>query len=815
MPGSSPPRVADLFGLGGLSAGILLLELGLTRLLSVTSWYHFAFFAISLAMMGLGASGVFVYAARERLRAVPTPRLFAVSGIAFSTLSLVLMALFLYTPLAVASMTGNLLALVLANLAGIAPFFAGGVYLTVAVSRYSESITKVYAADLLGAAAGCLIFIPTLTLLGGPGPMLVAALLGSATAFLYVPRRLARMAVLGLVGVTFSLVVVQIFQPLIDIQYEKGEEVRPTTFSAWNSYSRVAVYNDPHPDWGLSSTVDAQPAPSITMDIDASASTAILLVDSKQEVEYLRYDVSALGHWLIGEDARTLVIGPGGGRDIWTSLIFGASSVTGVEVNSIIVEDVMRGAFFDASGGVYSEAGVEVVVDDGRNYIARSKESYDLIQASLVDTWAATSSGAFSLSESNLYTVEAFAEYLDHLSEDGVLTVSRWTVGAERLVTLARAAIDELGWDGAARRLFVAASPASEDLGGVATVIVSRRPLTDAQVHHLLQTSDNLGFEVLFAPAVGGFLPTGNQDFIELATAQDLEAVLAGIPTDVSPVTDDKPFFFQTLKIEDLGSLLKTEARASDGIQLTVRLLVLSTALIALFIFLPLRFFSAKRGAVSSQAVRRLPYFGLLGIGFIVMEIGLIQRFVLFLGHPVYALTVVLFTFLLGAGLGSAISRRFQSPAVAARSTLIGVVALGLIYAAILPNLLDAGLGLDRYIRISISIALLLPLAALMGTPLPSGIRTLARHNEELTVAWAWGINGAASVLGSALAILLALTLGFTIVTITASFVYAAALVSHLVAYGPQVDGNGTARLRHLLPSTAPEHSVGQGISQE
>ena len=767
-----------------------MLELGLTRLLSVTTWYHFAFFAISLALLGLGASGVFVYAAQQRLKVVPTPNLLVFSAFAFAGLSVLLMVLYLYTPLGVAGMKNNFLLLMFAILVGTAPFFAGGLYLTIAISRYSESITRVYAADLLGAAGGCLLFIPALGVFGGPGPMLGAAVLSLLGALGYIATPKMRRMTLALLSVAVGILTVQAVQPILDIQYGKDGPIRPSLFSEWNSYSRVAVYDEPQVDWGLSQAVDVVPAPSLRMDIDVSAGTAILLPDSREDVEYLRYDVSALGHWLLPEDSKTLIIGPGGGRDIWTSLVFGARSVTGIEINSIIVDGVMQGAFFNRSAGIYAEPGVSVVVDDGRNYIARSDERYDLIQASLVDTWAATSAGAFALTESNLYTVEAFVEYLSHLSDDGILSFSRWRTGSQRLITLARAAGEELGWGGIADRLFVAASHDLAGLSGVVTVVVSRQPLTGRQIGILTETSERLGFELLYAPAAGNDQSIGQPEFIELATAPDLAPVLAASPTDISPVNDDKPFFFQSSRLDDLGSFFRgflgDTARVRDdaptaGIDLIVRLLVLSVFSVILFIFVPLRFIPSEHAPRTDSALLHLSYFAFLGVGFIVMEVRLIQRFVLFLGHPVYALTVVLFSFLLGAGLGSAFSRRFGSPERVARWALVGVFALGIVYALELPDVLAAGLGLDRSLRIAVTLALLLPLSTLMGMPLPAGIRMLADRSSAM-VAWAWGINGATSVLGSALAILLAVSLGFTAVTVIASVFYAAALLSHTVS---------------------------------
>ncbi len=776
-----PPRPHQLAGVAAVSAGILMLELGLTRLLSVTTWYHFAFFAISLALLGLGASGVFVYVAQRRLAAIPAGRLFVWSGMGFAALSVLLMVLYLNTSLGVAAMSGGVARLLLAHLVGAAPFFAGGIYLTLAISSYATHVTKVYAADLLGAAAGCLLFIPALGLFGGPGPMLGAAALGAAGALAFGSTTVTRRGIVAALTLVVGMLAAQAARPVFDVQFAKGEAMRPHLFSEWNSYSRVAVYPDPHPDWGLTATVAVELVPSLTMDIDASASTAILVPAADDDVEYLRYDITSLGYYLLPPDASTLIIGPGGGRDLWTSIVFGAAQTTGVEINSIIVE-VMGDEFFAESAGIYARPGVSVVVDDGRNYIARSDAAYDLIQASLVDTWAASSAGAFALSESNLYTVEAFVEYLEHLTPDGVLTVSRWRPGSLRLVSLARAAAESMGWASVADRLYVAASPDRGGGPGLATVIVKRSPLTPAEIDRLIATSAELGFEVLYAPGGGGGAPQGRSDFVTLATAADLRPLLEESPVDLSAVTDDRPFFFQSFKAQDLGGVAAGLVAGTDtgAVGLVAQLLALSVLLVALLILFPLRFLSPERAPRSQFPLWRLGYFGCLGVGFIVMEVGLIQRFVLFLGHPTYALTVVLFTFLLGAGLGSALSRWLGSPYRLAVIALALVVALGLVYAVVLPEVLAAGLGLARWLRIAAAVALLLPLSLLMGVPLPAGVRLLANRSPGM-VAWAWGINGATSVVGSALAILLAISLGFTAVTAFAAGLYGAALVVHVV----------------------------------
>ncbi len=764
-----------LTGVGAVSSAILVLELGLTRILSVTTWYHFAFFAISLALLGLGASGVFVHVTPRLHTAQRVPSHLLLYGILFAAATLVLAFAFPLTPLGAAATGGGMWLLAAAYLIGAAPFFAGGAFLALAVSRFREDVNRVYAADLIGAAAGCLIFIVAIDSLGGAGPPLVACVLALAGGALAGGARKGLLigAALVMGAIVAVLMLAQARTGLMDVTYAKGERLPDPLFSAWNSYSRVAVRPQQHISWGMSTRVPFTAPSSITMDIDASASTPILLADSTADVDSLRYDASSLGHRLLPAGGHVLVIGPGGGQDIWTALLFGADRVTGVEVNSIIVE-VMLDDYWEPSGGIYTWPGVEVDVDDGRNFIASSSETYDLIQASLVDTWAASSAGAFALTENNLYTVEAFVEYLEHLTPEGVLSVSRWRSDAIRLLALTRAAVDRLGWPDLASRVFVAASPELPHNPGLATLVVARHPLSPSQVALLAGESDRLGFDVLYAPG----LPRPRRDdrYIRLTTDLDPEPLYEESATDISPVTDDRPFFFQSSKIESPGDLLEGGfgATPAEGVDVLMRLLVVSVGLTACLVLLPLRL--AKRHRQSPVRLAGIGYFGCLGVGFMLVEISLIQRFVLFLGHPVYALTVVLFTFLLGAGLGSAASRAYVDAARALRPVLVTVAAACLLYAFLLPDLLSALLGLDRLVRIALALVLLLPLGLVMGMPLPTGVRVLSRSGED-EVAWAWGINGAASVLGSTLAVLLALGWGFTVVTVAGSAVYLLALV--------------------------------------
>lgn len=776
MVQSSPPRVQPslLVGISCLSAAILMIELTLTRVFSVTMFYHFAFLAISIAMFGLSASSVFIYV---------TPRLHPPEGVAKQMQSYAALFWLVASVSAIVLLrmrvspdysVGNAFRMIGVYLLAAAPFLAGGAGLALAVSRLHGDIGRVYAADLLGAAAGCMLLIPVLNAIGGPGALLLAAGLGALASLLFAGsggRVRTGAAWIPLTGAAAALAI-QLWHPWLDVYGAKGHEDAPRLFSKWNSFSRIAVYNRPHSDWGLSGTYKGELPQSLYMDIDSSASTPILKGSSGGgSLSYLRYELTALAY-AVKPAAHVLVIGPGGGRDLWTALVHGASRVEGVEVNPIIVRDVMQGAFRAYSGDVYNAPGVTVVADDGRSYVTRSKARYDIIQASLVDTWAATTAGAFAMTENNLYTTEAFESYFTHLEPDGVLTVTRWYQDGLRLLSLAQAAGQRLGWPGIADRLFIGQN------GTLATFVFKNSPFTDDEIDRLVTHCRRLNFTVIYSPvSPSNPTPSPCNEYTRLATTPfaALPGYFRASTGDISPSTDDRPFFFQSNKV---GTALKLRFDRTilfgTGTQVLSGLLLISVVLLALFVFLPLAWLSPEPVVWRELPLAPLGYFACLGAGFMFVEIGLMQRFVLLLGHPVYSLSVILFTLLLGGGLGSALSRRMGSAGRTMAFAIPAIILVSLAYSWMLPSLVASWVAWARPLRILVSIAFLFPLGLLLGMPLPSGIRAIGERRPEV-LAWAWGLNGAMSVLGATLAIYVALYYGFARVATYGAGIYACA----------------------------------------
>lgn len=739
---------------------VLTLELTLTRLFSATMFHHFAFLAISLALFGLGASGVLLYVLGPRLGRRHDDLGSSVAAALFAASAVLALVVILGSPLS-PYLSGGATVARLSVIYGAAalPFFFAGWAVTVALTRFAPRISRLYFFDLGGAGVGCLLFIPSMNVLGAVNTVLLVAALAAVAALLFDLRagkgRPWRV-VLALLAAGFGgALVYNRKAQLLDVTQSKGLEERGNViFSKWNSFSRVTV-------WG---SLDKE---QLDILIDSDASTAIRKGGADlQRHQGLRDDIEALAHHVAGKESA-LIIGPGGGDDVLRARLFGVRSIAAVELNPLIARDVMSSEPFRSySGALYEQPGVRLLVDEGRSYVRRSRERYDLIQGTMVDTWAASAAGAFTLSENSLYTVEAFVDYAVHLSDDGLLTMTRWYLQPPdqllRLVSLTRVMMRELGLSDPSRHVMVVrGGPDTGRLRQPATFLFKKSAFTDAEVRTIEAVAARRGYELVYTP-----LTRPGNDFTRLIQAPDPAEVWRSLPSNVAPTRDNSPFFFQTTRLSNLlnprwarGEWRKTNL----GTFVLFALLGISAALVLAFIVGPLALARGRLGPARAPGrLSPLLYFACLGAGFILVEVATIQKCVLFLGHPVYALTVVLFSLLVFSGVGSQLSGRFDLESLSATlvKVLAGVVILVVLYVFALLPLLDLALHWERWLRIVTTVALLLPLGLALGMPMPIGIRILADRSPEI-IPWAWGLNGAASVLGSVAGMVVALVGGF------------------------------------------------------
>jgi spermidine synthase len=755
------PERTLLSGLGLTSFAALLLELALTRLFSVVLFYHFAFLAISIALLGLGAGGVFAYLLKSRLGGLDLRTLAARLCIANSIAVAVVLEIVLHVPVSLDVSGRNFLRLTAIYLVSAVPFFLTGLLFSIVFARETERIPRLYGADLCGGAMACLAIVPLLNWLGGPNAILVAALALSGAAIIWsdspIMRRNAGLLALALA----TLTAVNHSGRWIDVVYAKGMFRDPAwvEFARWNAISRVEV--------------DRQGQAKAVV-IDADASTYIMNADlSHWQGTLWEHNLMSAPPALanvLRPHGDFAIIGPGGGVDVLRAVANGSPSVTGIEINPIIATTVMRERYADYSQHLYERPEVHIHVSDGRSFLRSSTERFDVVQMTLVDTWASTAAGAFALSENSLYTVEAFREYFEHLKPDGMIAITRWEFRhpreALRVVAVAMEALHRLGVADPAAH-FIVASQGELDADGIPVVVLAKRtPFTKAEETAVITHFDHYSeLDPLYMPSEHGENP-----FSDLIASNDPYGFARSYAYNVAPVSDNAPFFFFTLKpgqiLGEKGLREGIDWKVNLGVMVLLLVLVISGCAVLAFLVLPL----ALQGGKTRHSPLPLLYFVAVGLGYIVVEIAFIQRFVLFLGHPTYALTVVIFLLMLSSGAGSLFSRLWLPRAGMGRAPLALVVATLVTYVVFLPVRLAGLVGLPFGYRLVISGVLLIPLGFLMGMPFPTGLRALAAAplpefpaSADNAVEWAWAMNAAASVLGSVLAMVIAIQFGLTI----------------------------------------------------
>jgi spermidine synthase len=760
-------RRRTFLGISLITLSVLMLELSLTRLFSATMYYHYAFMAISLALFGSGASGVFIYIIQRKVDPADTGGWLSAMSILFALSTVFALYVILNQPLTFDPGMENYYRLTRIYAATSLPFFFAGCVVTIAITRLAKEISRLYLFDLAGAALGCLLLIPVLNVAGAVTTVLGIAVIAAAAAAVFstgksgsrVMTAASLIIFLGL-GVFTTLNHTRHF---LTIRRAKGFEEGRVLFSKWNSFSRITVEGDF--DTGVEIKIDADAATGISKD---ASNTAI-----HQDV---RNALAALVHHL-KKDANVLIIGPGGGNDVMTSRVFNQRHTTAVEINPIIARDVMSNDPFKSySGSIYQQPDVTLEVDEGRSFIRNSRERYDIIQATMVDTWAATAAGAFALSENNLYTVEAFKDYVSHLTDDGLLTMTRWYFEPPdqllRLLSLTRAMMSELGIGDAPRHVMMIRDARSGDERTPATFIFKKSEFTDDEVRAVEAAANTEGFELLYTP-----LTQPDNAFTRMMEAGDPAEVWDTFETNIAPTRDNNPFFFNSIRFSQLKNVLEGSyewQKTNLGTFILFGLFGLTTLLVVIFILGPL--LVVRRGELRTRTGTKLSYlmyFACLGAGFITVEVAMIQKFILFLGHPVYSLAVVLFSVLAFSAIGSALTGRFRQERLKQTLTrvLLGLVGLVALYIVALPPIFYGLVGLPHALRIIIAVVLMAPLATTMGMPMPIGIRLLAERAPEV-IPWAWGVNGATSVMGSVGALVIAILTGFNQALVVGASLY-------------------------------------------
>jgi hypothetical protein len=781
-------RLPVRVGLGvGLVAGcVLALQVLLTRLFSAALFYHFSFLSISLALLGAGAGAIAVYVRPAWFERRPLERELGLwSG--------VLAALLLVVPLVLVRFdfgTSDQVTLRFAGLLALMSvlttllFAAAGTVIALAVRAYARNMSRLYAFDLGGAALGAVIVVPLMWEITVPTLIVALSPVAAIAALIFLARRsrdalgaaAAGALVLGLVA-TVLAAATSVYEP---DPAEQGKLVS----DRWTPISRVVGFGAGPGDRFTRLYYDRGGAPV------ARYRRGGRIPDWRD----LGLGPQSLGYVFGGRD-RALIIGGGGGRDVLNALSSGVRRLDVIELNQAIV-DTVDDSLGDFSGSPYSLPRVNTRAGDGRSRLAETDAKYDVIHIGYADTFSNSTGQAFALAENNLYTVEGFEEYFDHLAANGVLDVTRphRMVGDEalRITMLALEALRRRGVEHPERNVVVVlGQDILSPLFG--TTLARTRPWTRAELARLEALANRRGKGVAFAPS-GPY----RLEWAQLAKASSPQAFCSSYRLDVCAPTDDKPFFYQMRRLGALGT--QGPGYLYDGADPFVVLLVtfailtfLSLALVAAPLFLTAR---EQRPPVGSLA-----FFVAIGLGYLTFEIALIQRFVLFLGFPTYALSVVLFALLLWSGLGSLLAGRVGD---ARRALTIALTLSCLVIAAsafgLLP-LLAALIDLPFSLRVALTVLLLAPAGIPLGMAMPLGLGRLAELHPA-GVAWAWGVNGVASVVASAGAITVAIVAGFPTATLVALACYAGALVHVVIGAWPQRAPADRRRRRRTPEST-------------
>jgi len=797
-----------------LASATLSYQILITRFFSVMLYYHFAFAAISLAMLGLTRGAMEVY--NKPLRYAPDRVAveFAHHAAWFAITGVGAMIAFLCVPLLIPADYVSI-ALAVATIAFVMPFGESGVCITLLLTRLPYRGGWLYAADLSGAALGCLGVIFVLLVVDPVSATLWIGAFAAAAGWM-VARGSGARRVLRLSGaVALTLAAAAALHTGLDLSgrshlgvyWAKGAEQTGTLFERWNTYSRVRVTRqkeDTPFGWGFAHD-QTMKIEQNRLDIDADAGTVITRFDGDLgKLGYLKDDVIN-GAYLVQPPAEVAVVGVGGGRDVLSALYFGAKQIHGIEINPAIFE-VLTDKFADFSGHLARQPGVSLVNAEARSYINHSTDRYDLVQISLIDTWAATAAGGLTLTENRLYTVEAWEDFYRSLKPGGLLSVSRWYEPQHhrgefyRLVAIAARALQNKGVAATELPRHVVAL----NVGNIVNVITRPDAFTDAQWQGARDRLEAQGFKILLGPNVAFDAVTTT-----LLSGKADKAFFDSLPENVAPSTDDNPFFFYTARFGDFIAKPQTvSANNNAAISTTLLLVIISLCACLYYIISP--FLRLAKQMSVAELTPPVLYFSAIGMGFMLIEISQMQRLMVFLGHPVYGLAVVLFTILLFGGIGST-TVGAEPPRPGAVTVRVIALLTTLVVAGLLtPELTSWARAEATEMRILLSIALLAPPAFCMGMMFPLGLSLWRRHAELLP--FFWSVNGITSMLASVLGMALSIEFGIARTFALGACFYA--LCAVMIVAGRQFGRTGAvAKRRGPVGEGGVAPAVGSGKS--
>ncbi len=762
----------------------LTLEVTLSRFLSVVTWYHMAFFAISTAMLGMTAGATTVYLKSDWFKSENYNKNLAFSCFLFS-ISIPLTLLILCTvPLKLEFSPFRIFSFGVVTLACSLPFYFSGIAITAILTKGKLPIGKLYASDLIGAGLGCLFVIGILEILDAPSLILICSIIGFLSALVFIKKidaaKLKRNSIIMII-VFIALITSNHFAPIkIQPLFVKGIKI-PLGFidyEKWNSFSRIVVskeYEKEPQYWGPSPLAPKGKIKQHFLNIDGEAATVFRKFSDLKDIEHLKYDMTNIGYY-IRPSGGACIIGVGAGKDLQSAIYFGHEKVTGVEVNPIII-DLIKNKYRKFTG-LADRNEVNLVVDEARSYLSRVDDKFSIIQMSLIDTWASTGAGAFTLTENSLYTIEAWQVFFKRLKPDGVFTVSRWynpnnISETGRILSLAVASLLEYGVKNPSKHIMLTSS------GKISSLIVSIAPFSEEDINKIYKVCSDLQYSIIVMP--GDIRADNNiNDIVVSKNREELYEAVKDDPLNLEPTTDENPYFFNMLRLSHLESLsYKSEGAAHGNLiaLITLSVLIFFLLLLTIVTILVPLIIKTKREQIVDKKTKILWsgafYFSLIGAGFMTLEIALIQKLSLFLGHPVYALGILLFTIIISTGFGSFLSERIRK--MSALWTVgypILTAVIIMMFRFVLPPVITHYITYPMLSKIIFSILMLFPVGLILGFFFPIGMRIVKTENS-IDKPWFWALNGIFGVLCSAFAVFISINFGISINFYIASICYA------------------------------------------
>lgn len=795
-------------GIFFFTSSVLLFQLSLMRVFSILQWNYLAFMIISIAFLGYGASGTFLSVFSSILKKAEGKNLYKYLlffSLLFSLGSLLSIFVISKVPFdlyRVITDRYQLLYLVIYYLAIAIPFFFAGICISLVISKLPEKINKIYFCDLSGAAIGCISFLVLANYISLSHLLIIPPLLSFLASFLFSLKLKDKKSIIYIVGIFVFIILfsgaesfysfpVNPYKSLFTLlRYPNSRIIDKQE----NSFARLEVVESEGVRYapGLSLNFSGEIPEQLGLVTDGDGLSAITKLEEENDLEVLKkiefsdYISSALGFHLIGDKRKVLIIGPGGGLDILGGIYNEAEEIWGIEMNPD-VKILLQNNYSDYSGNIYNREGIKILTGEGRSVLKGLEQKFDLIQISLIGSSNTASGGFYSISENYLYTVEAFMDFWQHLSDGGKLGITRWLKFPPReivrLFSISLEALSRMGIEKPENHLAVIRSWATT------TLILSKEQITEEEKDIIKDFCDKRNFDVVYFPGIKEEEANTNHILEQSYYFQEIDQLVNSFKEDklkdfydsyffnVSAVTDNQPYFFYTLKWENISKIIKSTANWQPLIEWG-NLIIFATFLQGIifsiiFIFLPL---ILKRSPVTKRKVKIpfLLYFASLGFGYMLLEISFIQKFILYLINPAYSTSIVIFSFLFFSGLGSFYSRRIKRNYVnALKIVIFTLCGLLIIYQSILPYVFTTTLQYSLLVRILITLGLIFPLGFLMGMPFPLGIKLVNSidKGKEL-IPWLWATNSFCSIIASVSAVIIAIFFGFKVVAILAASIY-------------------------------------------